>query len=143
MWNRLFPKHLSLSNVQQINKHLEVFITFHTFICENDKSELQKPASAYVEIQELSKIIDILIEEDKQPSQNRLLKPCMEFLMTKKFFDITTAAAQIDLPKGLMLYIIKLYRKILKHIKNQDFIPQIGFHSSLSSLLHVLISSIS
>lgn len=140
MWKKITSKSTQATIVKKINNYWEIFLSFHETICENDRSEIQKSASSYSQIQGLSEIIKILIEEDKIPSETRTLKPCMEYLITSRFFEILTAAAQTDLPEGLLSYVIKLYKKIFKHIQNQDFIPQMSFHSSLSSLLHVLSS---
>ncbi|OMJ91081.1 hypothetical protein SteCoe_6442 [Stentor coeruleus] len=140
---RYFHRSTTMSPLQKINQIWNNFINFHSSLCEFERNDSMKPATAYSEIKALSQIADILIEEDSLDAQIRTLRPCLEFLITSRVFEILTAAAQIDMPGGLFLIVIKMFTKILKKIKNQDLVSQMSFHSSLSSLLHILFSIVS
>ena len=130
------------SPLEKVRSYWNTFLEFHTHICENDRDDLQKPASAYPEIGGLHKLLDILLEEDNSPSPTRSMRLCMEYVVTSKVFEILTAAGQIDMPGGLLEIVINFFTFVLREIKNQDFIPQMSFHTSLSSLLHILNSLI-
>lgn len=138
MFKRYFQKPSSTKQIQTISKLWATFLDFHSKICINDKLDLEKPASAYSEVQGLNKILAMLIEEDKETSDSRMLRPSMEFIMSSKLFEILTSVAQMDRPRGLLTILIKFYKAILKKVVNQDYMHHMSFHSSLSSILHIL-----
>lgn len=138
MFKRYFQRPSSSKQIQTISKLWAAFLDFHTKICINDKLDQEKPASAYPEVQGLNKILAMLIEEDKEPSDSRMLRPSMEFIMSSKLFEILTSVAQMDRPRGLLTILIKFFKSILKKVVNQDYMHHMSFHSSLSSILHIL-----
>lgn len=138
MFKRYFQRSSASKQIQTISKLWSTFLEFHTKICINDKLDAEKPASAYHEVQGLIKILNILKEEDKEPSDSRMLRPSMEFIMSSKLFEILTSVAQMDRPRGLLTILIKFFKSILKNVTNQDYMHHMSFHSSLSSILHIL-----
>ncbi|OMJ80230.1 hypothetical protein SteCoe_19544 [Stentor coeruleus] len=140
---RYFHRSTTATPLQKITQTWENFLNFHTQLCGNNKSNSSKPAAAYTEIKALNHIIEILVEEDSLDTQVKTLRPCLELLITSKMFEILTAAAQIDIPNGLFLIVIKIFTKILKKVQNQDLVSQMSFHCSLNSMLRILLSMIS
>lgn len=140
---RYFHRSTATSPLQKISQIWENFLNFHTQLCGNDKNCSSKSAASYTEIKGLSQIIDILVEEDSLDTQIKTLRPCLESLITSRMFEILTAAAQIDMPNGLFLIVIKIFTKILKKIQNQDLVSQMSFHCSLNSIFRILLSMIS
>jgi hypothetical protein len=104
----------------------------------DDRPGVEKPAPSYPEIMGLNNILEYLIKEDKEENESRMMKPCMEFIISSKIFEILTSVAQMDKPRGLLKILIKFYKGILKKVVNQDYMIQMSFHSSLSSILHIL-----
>lgn len=138
MFNIFKRQKSTVQNVQTVNSLFNTFLDFHNKLCTNDRSNANAHAASFKEVQGLNKILEILVEEDKEMNDSRMLKPCMEFIMTSKIFEILTSVAQMDKPKGLLVILIKFYKGILKKVVNQDYMYHMSFHSSLSSILHIL-----
>ena len=131
------------STVQQLAQSWETFRNFHAQTCEEDPPSPRKKRMRNLSgLQSLDKILQLLIEEQKQFQDSGNLPPCLEFCFTEQVLDELAANAQTDKPPGLLAKIVEIFTYLIANVKTDLLFPHRSFICAVTGLMHVIYSNL-